>query len=401
MIKPFEKAIPVLEHIEQAGFEAYFVGGCVRDYLLKKEISDIDIATNATPLEIKSIFSHTFDVGIEHGTVLVLFQGETYEITTFRTESTYTDYRRPQSVAFVRDLKEDLMRRDFTINALAMTTHGKIIDYYEGIADLQAKVIRAVGSATERFNEDALRMLRAVRFSGQLGFDIAKETTDGLVANASLLQHIAVERIAVEMQKLMVSPYKAKGIQYLLDAKLHHYCPNLMHFEQALLDFKLFPRFTVDYVNWALLLWFNNTNIATNDFLKQWKLSNDTMKKANALLQAISHGLSTNCQWDTHFLYHHSCEVIIHAQNIVGYLTNQSFEVSVSKLYEELPIRSMKDLAINGKDIQMILQKNSAGKYVGDILHHVQDAVLSNQLANTYHDIERYIKQNFSHIKEN
>ncbi len=156
----FKRALPILNTLKDAGYEAYFVGGSVRDTLLGLPIHDVDIATSAYPEEVKQIFNKTVDTGIEHGTVMVLDHGEGYEITTFRTESTYQDYRRPEKVEFVRSLQEDLKRRDLTINALAMDAAGEIIDLFDGLTDLKMKVIRAVGDPNERFNEDALRMMR-------------------------------------------------------------------------------------------------------------------------------------------------------------------------------------------------------------------------------------------------
>src|SRR5699024_1116338 len=169
------RAVPVLNKIIEAYFESYFVGGSVRDHLLNLEVNDVDIATSALPHEIKQIFKRTVDVGIEHGTVLVLYNDESYEITTFRTESTYKDFRRPDSVTFVRSLREDLKRRDFTMNAIAVDIDGHVFDPYEGIKDLKAEIIRAVGNPHERFREDALRMMRAVRFAAQLDFEIEEE----------------------------------------------------------------------------------------------------------------------------------------------------------------------------------------------------------------------------------
>ena len=176
----FVSALPVLQTLKEAGHEAVFVGGSVRDLVLGKEISDVDIATSATPEEVKSLFSHTVDVGIEHGTVLVLHHHDSYEVTTFRTEGTYQDFRHPDSVTFVRSLEEDLMRRDFTINALAVNDKEEIVDYFGGIEDLEREIIRCVGNPLERFNEDALRMMRAVRFAGQLGFSIESDTFNAI-----------------------------------------------------------------------------------------------------------------------------------------------------------------------------------------------------------------------------
>ena len=168
----FEPARPVLQKIEEAGYEAYFVGGCVRDTILHDEIHDIDIATSAYPSEIKAIFNHTVDTGIEHGTVMILDHGTGYETTTFRTESGYQDYRRPDKVTFVRSLSEDLQRRDFTINALALREDGEVIDLFDGLEDLQKHLIKAVGNPNERFHEYYLRMMRAVRFASKIDFVI-------------------------------------------------------------------------------------------------------------------------------------------------------------------------------------------------------------------------------------
>ena len=192
--REYQKAIPVLNKLEQAGFEAYFVGGSVRDILLDQPIHDVDIATSAFPEEIKQLFPKTIDIGIEHGTVLVLAEEEQYEITTFRTESTYQDYRRPDHVEFVRSLEEDLKRRDFTINAFALKEDGQIIDLFDGLADLENQILRAVGDPQERFHEDALRMMRGIRFVSQIGFTLEQETAAAIQANHSLLGKISVER---------------------------------------------------------------------------------------------------------------------------------------------------------------------------------------------------------------
>lgn len=184
----FKKAVPVLAKLEQAGFEAYFVGGSVRDTLLERDVADIDIATSAFPEEVKQVFMRTFDTGIEHGTVSVLEAGEIYEITTFRTEGTYADFRRPDEVVFIRSLEKDLERRDFTMNAIAMGLDGRFIDPFDGQKDMMNKQIRAVGEPWERFHEDALRMMRGVRFVSQLGFSLERRTYEAMQQNITLLK---------------------------------------------------------------------------------------------------------------------------------------------------------------------------------------------------------------------
>ncbi|MCA9766031.1 MAG: CCA tRNA nucleotidyltransferase, partial [Carnobacterium sp.] len=230
----FTKALPIIAEIKQAGYEAYFVGGCVRDALLNKEINDVDLATSAFPAEIKAIFSKTIDVGIEHGTVMVLKNDETYEVTTFRTESTYQDFRRPDQVVFVRSLKEDLKRRDFTVNALAMTEDGEIIDYFDGVNDLTNGLIKAVGSPKERFFEDALRMMRGVRFVSQLNFRMDSETKKAIFLHRALLAKIAVERIQVEFMKLLLGEGRQKGLNLFIESALYSYCPGLAEYQKEL-----------------------------------------------------------------------------------------------------------------------------------------------------------------------
>lgn len=180
MNEPFTHAIPILHTLHEHGYQAYFVGGAVRDVLLGREIGDIDIATDATPDVVESLFDKTVDVGKEHGTVIVLLDGVSYEVTTFRTESEYEDFRRPKEVAFISSLKEDLLRRDLTINAVAMDIHGDIIDHVGGKRDMKRRRIQTVGDPACRFQEDALRMMRAVRFLSQLGFELSKETEEAM-----------------------------------------------------------------------------------------------------------------------------------------------------------------------------------------------------------------------------
>ena len=196
----------IIETMEAAGFEGYAVGGCVRDSLLGREPDDWDITTNAKPLQIKELFRRTVDTGIQHGTVTVLLDNDTYEVTTYRIDGEYEDNRHPRKVEFTTDLIEDLKRRDFTINAMAYNDRDGIIDEFNGIDDLNAGMIRCVGSPDERFSEDALRIMRAVRFSAQLGYDIEENTFSAIKKLAKNLKDISAERINTELTKLLISP---------------------------------------------------------------------------------------------------------------------------------------------------------------------------------------------------
>ena len=195
----------IISKLEQAGFEAYAVGGCVRDTLLDRKPQDWDITTSAKPLQIKELFKKTIDTGIQHGTVTVMLDHVGYEVTTYRIDGEYEDNRHPKKVEFTENLKLDLERRDFTINAMAYNDNRGLVDEFGGIKDLKDGIIRCVGDAGQRFDEDALRMLRAVRFAGQLGFAIEEKTREAIVERADHLKNISAERIRVELTKLLVS----------------------------------------------------------------------------------------------------------------------------------------------------------------------------------------------------
>ena len=202
-----EKVKVIIQTLEAAGYEAYAVGGCVRDSVLGRIPADWDITTSALPEQVKGLFHRTIDTGIEHGTVTVMMDKEGFEVTTYRIDGEYRDHRHPEQVNFTGELKEDLRRRDFTINAMAYNDRCGMVDAFGGIEDLKHGVIRCVGVARERFEEDALRILRAVRFAAQLGFEIEKETADAARALAGNLKDISAERIQTELVKLLVSPH--------------------------------------------------------------------------------------------------------------------------------------------------------------------------------------------------
>lgn len=202
-----EKAKYIIETITAAGHEAYAVGGCVRDCILGREPQDWDITTSARPEQVKALFSHTVDTGLQHGTVTVLIDREGFEVTTYRIDGKYEDSRHPREVIFTPSLEEDLRRRDLTINAMAYNDRAGLVDIYGGMKDIEDKIIRCVGDPAERFGEDALRILRAIRFSAQLGYEIEKETLEAIRKLAPTLRNISAERIQTELVKLIVSPH--------------------------------------------------------------------------------------------------------------------------------------------------------------------------------------------------
>lgn len=203
---PFEVQ-KIISFLEEAGFEAYAVGGCVRDSILGREANDWDITTSARPEQVKEIFKRTIDTGIEHGTVTVRMRGKSFEVTTYRIDGKYSDSRHPESVEYTANLKEDLLRRDFTVNAMAYNPTTGIVDEYGGMEDIRDGIIRCVGEATQRFSEDALRMLRAIRFSAQLGFEIEADTYSAIEQLHQNIADISAERIRVELEKTLCSDH--------------------------------------------------------------------------------------------------------------------------------------------------------------------------------------------------
>ncbi|MBP3352909.1 MAG: HD domain-containing protein [Lachnospiraceae bacterium] len=202
-----EKVKFIIDTITAAGFEAFAVGGCIRDSILGREPNDWDITTSAKPEQVKALFRRTIDTGIAHGTVTIMLEKEGFEVTTYRIDGEYEDSRHPKEVTFTSNLIEDLKRRDFTINAFAYNETTGLVDAFEGLKDIENGVIRCVGDAKERFTEDALRILRAIRFSAQLGYEIEESTKEGIRLLAGNLRHISAERIQVELTKLLTSPH--------------------------------------------------------------------------------------------------------------------------------------------------------------------------------------------------
>lgn len=202
-----EKVNQIIGVLEENGYEAYAVGGCVRDIFLGREPADWDITTSASPLQVKALFKRTIDTGIQHGTVTVMLENEGFEVTTYRVDGIYEDCRHPSQVQFTKSLLEDLKRRDFTINAMAYNESKGLVDAFDGMGDLRRGMIRCVGNAEERFTEDALRMLRAVRFGAQLGFSLHEDTRRAIVSLHQNLSLVSAERIQAELVKLIVSPH--------------------------------------------------------------------------------------------------------------------------------------------------------------------------------------------------
>lgn len=387
----FMQAQPILEHIESAGFEAYFVGGAVRDMLLNKPIHDVDIATSAFPEEIKALFTKTVDTGIQHGTVMVLDHGDGYEITTFRTESTYTDFRRPDKVTFVRSLAEDLKRRDFTINAIAMTKDGDIIDLFDGLTDMAQKRIRAVGDAEVRFNEDALRIMRALRFSAQLGFDIAPHTKAALKQIGPNLEKIAVERIRVEFEKLLMGQYASNSLSVAIEADLIRYLPGHIKKEDWLTitaDLKR-NQPQARTVIWPYFL--SRLSLRLNElqlFMRSWKTSREDMRAVLSIVPIVKH-VQTVSVFELYAIYDYQA-LLFEVLTLVG--TPSATQQRVKQIFDALPITHNRDMCISGGDL---LANNivTPGPQMGRILTQLEHAVIQRIISNRPDSLLEYAKE--------
>lgn len=393
----FEKALPILEKIERAGFEAYFVGGSVRDRLLDLPVNDVDIATSAHPHEIKEIFKRTVDVGIEHGTILVLTEDSEYEITTFRTESTYKDFRRPDSVTFVRSLTEDLKRRDFTVNAIAMDKEGQLSDPHKGLEDLEKGIIRAVGNPHERFNEDALRMMRAVRFAGQLNFEIEEETLKSIKDNAPLLEKIAIERIQIEFQKILTGKWRQEGLQAMILTNLYCYCPDLASNQEAinaLIGDK--ESFKNPESAWAFLIYQidkydTEDSFKEKKFLVHWKLSNKMISDVRTLFYGLKKRLK-NEKIDPLQIFYLGEETALKVEDLMMHLGENTEYKEVSEQFKNLVIQEKNQLAVTGHDL-MKVSSTKAGPWLGEAMDQALNAVIYEKVSNDKEAIINWLNE--------
>jgi len=390
----FKQALPVLEKIEQAGYEAYFVGGSVRDHILGLPIHDVDIATSAYPEEIKSIFKRTVDTGIQHGTVTVLLNDDSYEITTFRTESGYQDYRRPDKVTFVRSLSDDLKRRDFTINALAVDLNGNVIDKFDGLKDLDKKIIRAVGKAEERFHEDALRMMRAVRFQAQLNFKIEDKTAKAIADNAPLLSKIAIERIREEFVKLLLSKSWQTGFADFLNLHLSEFCPGFKDKRTELAELleSKDKVFLDEEEAWSAIGYVLNLNHPEfNHFLRNWKVSNKTREMSVNTLKMLH--LFESQDFDVWNIYKLGLD---NFKRVISLCQIFQIEFDYDKLRQkvnQISIKNSHDLAISGKDICQILEVKP-GPIIGKSMSQIERAVVEGNVYNNFDELRHYLLSN-------
>lgn len=385
----FVKAMPVLQTLEDAGFEAYFVGGSVRDVLLHRHVHDVDITTSAYPEEVKELFDKSIDTGIKHGTVTVLYGGESYEITTFRTESGYQDFRRPDHVTFVQNLDEDLKRRDFTINALAMDMHGDIVDLFNGIEDLKNHIIRAVGNPEKRFHEDALRMMRAVRFMSQLEFKLEEKTEQAIKDNHELLEKISVERIREEFVKMGLGSFSREAFQIFLDTQLSEDVPDFAGKKDLL---QVYPQLkfspTMETSLWAvIIILLKVPNEKIGKFMRDWKNSNAMTEKVEQIIKMFD--LIADHVPTDYDLFEAGEDIIINTIDVAHILGQPISSEALVDRYLALPIKKPSELAVDGRFL--IKRGMRPGAQLGHTLNKIRELVVAGEIENSEEAIEQYL----------
>ena len=395
-IELFEKAQPILETIENNEFEAYFVGGSVRDYLMNRAIHDIDITTSATPDEVEEMFDKTIPIGKEHGTVNVVYNKENYEVTTFRAEAEYLDHRRPSEVYFVRDLKEDLQRRDFTINAIAMDKNYNVYDYFDGQRDINQQVIRTVGNAQERFSEDALRIVRGLRFQAQLGFSLDEATYSAMQGQIADIEHLSIERIIVEFKKLIKGKNVSQSYHNSLNLGLFNYVPFFKELDMSETTITV----PVSFEIWLAILMAKSQSERSLAILK---LSNKEKSMIQLYKKIILELPNVNSKDAFRiFVYDYGEQNILEIFSIQSLLTLNNLAISsplivnaqsINEVAQQLPIQERKEMNINGGDLLNYFHKKS-GPWIKEVLREIECAIITNKVQNVKKEILEWVKDN-------
>lgn len=387
----FDQPKCIIEKLKKHGFEAFFVGGSVRDYVMNREIGDIDITTSAKPEEVMQIFPKHVPIGLQHGTILVLQDSIGYEVTTYRTEGEYENFRAPKEVTFVSNLDEDLKRRDFTMNAIAMNESLELYDPFSGQKDIKKKRIVTVGSAEERFTEDALRMLRAVRFMSSLGFSLDETTERAISKHVSLLQFISVERKLAEFDKLLLGKNVVQALQKMNELAVFDYLPHLLDEKNAI------EQFLKDSSNiletslankWAVLCL--RIEYDSLSFLKSWKMSSKRMKEITTIEGIVKEVMQTNV-WNRLSILKFGYDACKSAEEIITKLQLCELRNSLDVEFSEMLIKERNELVVTGNHLQKWFERKP-GPWIQIELDKIIEAVLYNKVVNNEQHIKEWLK---------
>lgn len=402
----------IISELESHEYEAFAVGGCIRDSLLGRTPNDWDITTSAKPEEVKEIFHRTVDTGIKHGTVTVLIGKKSFEITTYRVDGAYTDGRHPESVRYSKYLKEDLRRRDFTINAFAYNDEVGLRDEFYGFRDMEWKIIRAVGNAEDRFSEDALRMMRAIRFAAQLGFNIELNTYNAIIKLAPNIKKVSAERIQVELTKTLMSDHPEVTIEYAKTGLFVEILPVLydtlsgISAQKTLELLKYVPRMVI--MRYAALLRYRTPEEA-RDVLRKLKLDNFTINTVTKLVEYqndINDIIEENDISVREAIHKYGTDLLelmfVFAEadgrmkrEYTGF-NSRGRNVhlkTIKKLYDEILERGdcvdLKGLAVNGSDL---MELGIVGEQIGETLNWLLHIVMENPALNNKNTLISFVE---------
>lgn len=381
----FKDAIEMMKVIEENGHEAYLVGGCVRDYLLHKQINDIDITTSATPKQLEKMFRKVIFVHEKHDTVIVIFKQRTYEVTTFRNEGTLAEEKQLEKTIYT-----DLHYRDFTINAIAMDKNGTMIDPFHGKEAIENKRIEAVGDPNDRFREDPLRMLRAIRFVSQFGFEIEQSTFDSIKHNRSSLATVAVERVTNELKKLFQGKNVNRGIEYLKATNIESHLPIFAEHPHLLRNFpeNIFPFQSYSEV----IAYFHHVekNISISTWIRTYKCSNIERREAKTLYELIT--LLKKEGFTNWLVYRIPSSLDLAFAHLSSMITERTLSVEmIREARKNLPIQSRNELKVSGNELIDLFPNRKRGAWIEQLLVTIEKNVVLNKLKNDNQLIKEWI----------
>ena len=382
----------IISELNKNGYEGYIVGGCVRDYLMGIPPHDYDITTSALPEEVKAIFPHTVDTGIEHGTVTVIIDKIGYELTTYRIDGEYKDNRHPEQVIFTDKLAGDLSRRDFTVNAIAYNDQRGYVDMFGGMEDIKKAIIKGVGEPSKRFQEDALRMMRALRFSAQLNFSIEENTMLALKENAQLIKNISIERIREEFFKLIISDHNERLDLLYESGMLPYFLPELKKIiEDNSISYTTINTLSKDICVRLAYVFHTLDSDNVKKILHNFRTDNKTNKITSQLVKYIDFEITD--KYSLRKLISILGENTEHEIEIMGAV--KGIDTSKAKeMYSEIILAgdccNLKSLAINGNDLKELGIDH--GKEVGEYLAKALDFVLKNPHNNQHEKIMVFLR---------
>lgn len=358
-----EKALKILNILHEHNHESYIVGGYVRDKLLNRTSNDIDICTSATPKEIMELFPNTSSP--QYGSINIIYKNSNFDITTFRRDIKYQDNRLPVKIKYIKNVKQDLLRRDFTINTICIDKDGNIIDLLKAKEDLNKKLIKTVGNPRYRLKEDSLRILRAIRFATLLDFEIDKKTSCYITKYSYLLKKLSYSRKKQELDKIFTSPKKERGIKLLVDLKVAE-------------DLKLSNLKDITPCDDLIGIW---AQANVDDIYPFSKTEKEQMKKIRELLNLDIK--------DKYNIYKYG----LYTSTVVYQIKKEDSSI-LSNIYKSLPINSIKDINITASEISSILNKEP-GSYIKEILKDIEKEIIYGNIENDTKKLTEYIKNNY------